>query len=80
MSARPKATKMFHLISRDIPAASTSSIDQVKDKWISEGGHRFGLAILILTSVNVLAAFLTIVSIFYEAWSTKEWDFYPKTR
>lgn len=48
--------------------------------WLSDGGHSFDVAILILASVNLLAAVLTVGSIFYNAWSTKEWDFYPKTR
>lgn len=48
--------------------------------WLSDGGHNFDLAILILASVNIFAAVLTVGSIFYNAWSTKEWDFYPKTR
>lgn len=47
--------------------------------WIA-GGDQFDLAILILASINVAAAVLMIGSIIYEAWSKKEWDFYPKTR
>lgn len=48
--------------------------------WIAERGDHFDLAILILASINVAAAVLMIGSIIYEAWSQKEWDFYPKTR
>lgn len=59
---------------------STTSINGTKEDWISEKGHQFSLLILILSSANVIAAILTIASIFYDAWSTKEWDFYPKTR
>lgn len=55
-------------------------IEATAQKWLSDGGHNFDLAILILASVNILAAVLTVGSIFYNAWSTKEWDFYPKTR
>lgn len=55
-------------------------MNRLKDDWIAEGGDRFGLAILILASINVAAAVLMIGSIIYEAWSKKEWDFYPKTR
>lgn len=47
---------------------------------LSDGGHSFDLAILILASVNILAAVLTVGSIFYNAWFTREWDFWPKTR
>lgn len=57
-----------------------TAIDQIGASWISDGSHGFGLALLILASLNVLAAFSTIASIFYNAWVTKEWDFYPKTR
>lgn len=55
-------------------------IEATAHDWLSDGGDNFNLAILVLTSVNVSAAILTVVSIFYDAWSTKEWDFYPKTR
>lgn len=55
-------------------------MNRLRDDWIAEGGDRFGLAILILASINVAAAVLMIGSIIYEAWSKKEWDFYPKTR
>lgn len=55
-------------------------IEATAYQWLSDGGHNFDLAILILASVNILAAVLTVASIFYNAWSTKEWDFYPKTR
>ena len=55
-------------------------IEVTANDWLSKGGHKFDLAILILASVNILAAVLNVGSIFYNAWSTKEWDFYPKTR
>lgn len=55
-------------------------IEATANIWLSHGGHDFDLAILILASVNILAAALTIGSIFYNAWSTKEWDFSSKTR
>lgn len=55
-------------------------MNRFKDDWIAEGGDRFDLAILILASINVAAAVLMIASIIYEAWSKREWDFYPKTR
>ena len=48
--------------------------------WIAAGGDQFDLAILILASINIAAAILMIGSIIYEAWSKKEWDFYPKAR
>lgn len=55
-------------------------VEVTANDWLSNGGHKFDLAILILASVNILAAILTVGSIFYNAWSIKEWDFYPKTR
>lgn len=55
-------------------------IEAVAHQWLSAGGDKFNLAILILVSVNILAAVLTVISIIYDAWSTKEWDFYPQTR
>lgn len=55
-----------------------SILSLLEGDWIAEG-DRFNLAILILASINVTAAVLTIGSILYDAWSKKEWDFYPKT-
>lgn len=55
-------------------------MNRLRGYWIAEGGDRFDLAILILASINVVAAVSMIASIIYEAWSKKEWDFYPKTR
>lgn len=55
-------------------------MNRLKDEWLAEGGNRFGVTILILASINVAAAVLTIGSMIYQAWSKKEWDFYPKTR
>lgn len=55
-------------------------IEATANDWLSDGGDNFNLAILVLTSINITAAILTVVSIFYDAWSTKEWDVCPKTR
>lgn len=55
-------------------------MNRLEENWTTEGGDRFDLAILILASINVAAAVLMTGSIIYEAWSKKEWDFYPKTR
>ncbi|MCJ1465056.1 hypothetical protein MMC07_003672 [Pseudocyphellaria aurata] len=54
-------------------------MSRLEHQWTTEGGERFDLAILILASINVTAAVLMIGNITYEAWSKKEWDFYPKT-
>ena len=55
-------------------------IEALAHEWISGGGNNFNLAILILASVNLFAAVLTILSIFYNAWTTKESDFHLQTR
>lgn len=52
---------------------------QLERDWTAEGGDQFDMAILILASINVTAAVLMIGSITYEAWSKKEWAFYPKS-
>ena len=53
---------------------------RLKDEWVEEGGSQFSSGILVLASLNVLAAALTIGSILWEAHSKGEWDFYPQTR
>ncbi len=55
-------------------------IEGITRNWFSQGGDKFNLAILILTSVNILAAVLTVASISYDTWSTKEGDFDLPTR
>ncbi len=55
-------------------------IEGITRNWFSQGGDKFNLAILILTSVNIFAAVLTVASIFCDAWSTEEGDFDLPTR
>lgn len=52
-------------------------IESTASDWLSEDGEKFNLAILILASVNILAAVVTAFSIINEACSNKEC---PKTR
>lgn len=55
-------------------------MDRIMDSWVAKGGHQFDLAILILASLNAVAAGLMIGSILYDARSNREWDFFLKAR
>ena len=55
-------------------------MERIKDNWVANKGHQFDLAILILASLNVVAAGLMISTMIHEARSKREWDFFLKTR
>lgn len=61
-------------------ASNDAMMNGIKDAWLDQGGQAFNQAILIIASLNLAAAAMTIGFIMYGAWLNREWDFFFKKR